>query len=84
MTISRTKLPSGSSVGRATGGALPGLLDRHQQPRIGQQPVQPGQLHRQLADLGWHQLIEQRLDLPPVNRSIHPSHRPVPTGRIIP
>jgi hypothetical protein len=46
-----------------TGGLLPGLLDRGQQPRVGQQPIQHRQLGWQLADFHRQQLIEQRLDL---------------------
>jgi hypothetical protein len=45
------------------GGLLPGLLDRCQQPRIGQQPIQHGELGWQLADFHRQQLVEQRLDL---------------------
>jgi hypothetical protein len=43
---------------------LPGLLDRRQQPRIGQQPIQHRQALWQLADLHRQQLVQQRLDLP--------------------
>ena len=58
------------------GGLLPGLLDRRQQPRIGEQPVQHGELGWQLADLHRQQLVEQRLDL--VTRQ--PQHPRLPTA----
>jgi hypothetical protein len=45
------------------GGLLPGLLNRCQQPRIGQQPIQRCQLGWQFADFHRQQLVEQRLDL---------------------
>ena len=45
------------------GGLLPGLPNRCQQPRVGQQPVQCRQLRRQLADFHRQKLVEQRLDL---------------------
>jgi hypothetical protein len=41
------------------GGLLPGLLNRCQQPRIGQQPVRYGEFGWQLADLHRQQLVEQ-------------------------
>jgi hypothetical protein len=75
MTISRTKLAIGM-VGRPCrmGGLRPGLLDRCQQPRIGQQPVQHSQLRRQLTDLDRQQLVEQQLHLP----TRQPQHHPPP------
>jgi hypothetical protein len=66
-----------------TGAALPGVLDRCQQPRVGQQPIQPRQLRRQLGELHRQQLIDQRLDLvtrqpqhphPPTAQSDGPNH----------
>jgi hypothetical protein len=63
-----------------TGGLLAGLLDRRQQPRIGQQPVQRRQIRWQLADLDRQQPIEQRLHLP-ARQPQHPSlPLPCPDG----
>jgi hypothetical protein len=75
MTISRTKLAHRDGrPALPVGGLRPGLLDRCQQPRIGQQPVQHSQLRRQLTDLDRQQLVEQQLHLP----TRQPQHHPPP------
>jgi hypothetical protein len=56
------------------GSRLPGLLDRRQQPRICQQPVQHGQIRRQLADpTGSRSLNTTRPDREPTAASAPPT-----------